>query len=1143
MTNRSRILRPFIPTIVYALFSFYSFHADARFITVEINQGNLSEQLIREAGNQGLTLLEPLDSPLYLAWIHDDTALKAIECTDTITINDTDFRPWMSVSDSTDTKALNGHFCFWLFDDPDEPNLLERQTTAPGITLLSRSTVKISEYVSYTVVRVRLQNMAMKTIGSWLNLRCFYRSSSSPVLEDELSVSSTLIGREKANQTHVFDTIADFGVNGARTKVGIIDTGCDLNQNEGNHPDLNTQIRKFITYPGSPGFDYVGHGTHMAGIIAGSGQVGILDSAGWNKGLGFSHRFGLTISDALLSYPFPPETGFAGLAADIAATGVHLVNNSWNDGEGTGVGYHPNCVIWDSIVKDALPDLNYLTPWPLTVVFSAGNQGPDPSSLTSPKEAKNIVTVGAIADHLTPGDPEILERSSRGPCIDGRDAPLVCAPGREITSCWPPGDYNAVSGTSPAAAHVTGAVGLIREWWLRHGGLRPSPALTRAILALSAIPIHDQFPSMDSGWGVLQVDHYQPEFPTASVLDEQIVFTSTNESWTSQIFPVDCSQPVDIVLAWTDAPGFPGANPALTNDLDLQVSSPEGICYGNVLVGGMSSPGGSADRLNNLERVRVLPTGSHPIDFSVKAHSIRGDGQWGNQDPTDQAFSLAVKNGILISDEARIHVKDTIAAGVDKIDVIATGKSFTAVSPPELKVTSTADRAGISVEFIPRFESPLVLQSTIHTGHRNRKNEISVKATDMVRLEIQSNSQLARSAVRIDGRIPQITEIEFDKITSKSVIINVTFDDICSAELHYKTENGSFWKSCTSPVLDSVHKFHIPDLTPVTGYAGFITARDTAGNLLDSRHYQQQLTWTTTGSQIIYSQFMNDDPGFVQLDGEWEWGNPMGNGSPPDPDSGKTGERVLGYDLNGNYNDRIEPSHAISSQIDCSRPGNYFLSFHRWLNVETGLFDTAEISVRDREMLWKSIWSNPYYDFREQSWTYQRYDVTGFASENDAFQFRFTMGYTDSAFNRSGWNIDDVVVEYEQYTVPTPTPFRRSDYPEIEVRCNGREFYPGESFILECMISMDSRLDDLFLVVTAKSDQSIFYYPGWSQQKDSVPIVHPGPGRYPVLIASFKVPELQLDSPYIWLTAEIYSASSPDLRSVSDSLPVRFRAR
>ena len=110
----------------------------------------------------------------------------------------------------------------------------------------------------------------------------------------------------------------------------------------------------------------------------------------------------------------------------------------------------------------------------VVVVAAAGNRGYQsfhltdgsafetyaPSSITDPGNAEAVITVGAT-HRSSPHSYGVSFFSSRGPTGDGRAKPDLVAPGEKIWSVVPGGTEDALSGTSMAAPHVSGAAAML----------------------------------------------------------------------------------------------------------------------------------------------------------------------------------------------------------------------------------------------------------------------------------------------------------------------------------------------------------------------------------------------------------------------------------------------------------------------------------------------------------------------------------------------------------------------------------------------------------------------------------------------------------------------------------------------------------
>ncbi len=453
--------------------------------------------------------------------------------------------------------------------------------------------------------------------------------------------------------------LATLGVDGTGVVWAISDTGVDW-----DHPDLASHIvggytapGADCTIPGQPGSDCPGggHGTHVAGIVAGDATAGFADAGGFLYGLGMAPATSLFALNIFGSITLQEMTRVALQGGAIGS------NNSWSTTGIAGAGYTADARLEDILVRDGNLDTPSFAE-PFLQVFSAGNSGCTsgcPSTITEPKEAKNILSVGNSLNFRAGDIDSLHSTSSRGPALDGRTLPTLAAPGSTIAStrndtgglcataiAGTDSLYAFCTGTSMASPHAAGAVVLLAQWWrARHAGVDPSMAMAKALLVNGAVDMGAaDIPNNNEGWGRLDITHVIQPAARAVALDQQLVLTGTGQQVTRLFEIDDPGQPLRVTLAWSDAPGAVGANPALVNDLDLEVVH-DGLTYlGNVFAAGASVPGGVADPLNNLENVYVTTPVAGPVTVTITATSIAGDGVPYNGFPTDQDFALVCSN-------------------------------------------------------------------------------------------------------------------------------------------------------------------------------------------------------------------------------------------------------------------------------------------------------------------------------------------------------------------------------------------------------------------------------------------------------------------------------------------------------------------
>ncbi|GAA1624401.1 S8 family serine peptidase [Kribbella alba] len=241
------------------------------------------------------------------------------------------------------------------------------------------------------------------------------------------------------------------GNTGKGVDVAVLDTGVD-----NSHPDLADRIAGSASFVPTEGVfdDYLGHGTHVASIIAGTGAV----SGGREKGVAPDAR--LHIGKVLAAECDGNDCGGQGQVSWIlagmewAARDQHakIINMSLGGGPTDGTDPMSEAVNKLSAETGAL------------FVIAAGNSGL-PNTVGSPGAADAALTVGAVDS-----SDQLAGFSSQGPRVgDFGLKPELTAPGVDVLAALShraaqpgnDGPYTTMSGTSMAAPHVAGAAALL----------------------------------------------------------------------------------------------------------------------------------------------------------------------------------------------------------------------------------------------------------------------------------------------------------------------------------------------------------------------------------------------------------------------------------------------------------------------------------------------------------------------------------------------------------------------------------------------------------------------------------------------------------------------------------------------------------
>ncbi|MCX6878188.1 MAG: S8 family serine peptidase [Verrucomicrobia bacterium] len=132
---------------------------------------------------------------------------------------------------------------------------------------------------------------------------------------------------------------------------------------------------------------------------------------------------------------------------------------------------------------------------------------------------------------------------------------------------------------------------------------------------------------------------------------------------------------------------------------------------------------------------------------------------------------------------------------------------------------------------------------------------------------------------------------------------------------------------------------------------------------------------------------------------------------------------------------------VVSPAIDCSREERVELSFHRWLQIDTGSWAMASVAVSKDRLNWQVIWANGRNGVIDQAWQKVRFDISDVAAGQPTVYVRFSTGPQFYAYDFCGWNIDEVSIERG-----------RADIVTAELLVEGTKVSKGDTFEVYLMM-------------------------------------------------------------------------------------------
>lgn len=340
----------------------------------------------------------------------------------------------------------------------------------------------------------------------------------------------------------------------------------------------------------------------------------------------------------------------------------------------------------------------------------------------------------------------------------------------------------------------------------------------------------------------------------------------------------------------------------------------------------------------------------------------------------------------------------------------------------------SSDHAAYTAQGFPAvffFEDLVDFYSQIHTASDTN----ALSTTDWDLAQMIGRGVLATAATIAEPVDLQIahtpladTSDGVGPYVASASITSLTPATVAAATVWHSSDDGQSWSSVAMSGAGASYRALIPAAGSPKTIRYWIEAVDSAGNTEVSptgaelgNAYHSFFVGSKT---VLYTNGFEagtDDGwthGAYSGTDDWQRGTPAGKAG--DPASAFAGTKAWANDLGGSGFNGEYPANAHnwlrSPIVNCASASNVHLVLRRWLNVEDGLFDQAEIWVNGAK-----VWSNPSSaggsnhttDF---AWQSMHVDISAQAAGVASTRVEFRLK-SDGGLQMGGWNIDDLRLE------------------------------------------------------------------------------------------------------------------------------------
>jgi len=375
-------------------------------------------------------------------------------------------------------------------------------------------------------------------------------------------------------------------------------------------------------------------------------------------------------------------------------------------------------------------------------------------------------------------------------------------------------------------------------------------------------------PNFDEGWGRVTVTNLIDSERNFQMLDQTVLLT-TGEIYQQHTFVGSSNQPLKITLAYTDVPGFPGAIPALVNDLNLIVIGPDGTVYhGNQFSGGESTPNATvSDDLNNVEGVNLsqpLP-GNYLIE--VVAENVVEDARLDTAE-IDQDFALVVSGPLLKANQGAILMDRADYTAPGTIHLLALDAARAADNSVSVLLKSTTESTGETITLnAAGGYGAFTGMVKIIVGASAPSGELAVHNGDEIEADYVDSGGVTEKAMAAAVLTPPAISAVNSIVQLGVIDLTWVTSEPSSSVVYYGTNPHDLNLVASNSTLTVNHAIELGNLAAGTTYYYTVVSTDEAGNVA-----------TNNNSGADYNFVAVQTPPVLMID-DYDYANESTNGS------------------------------------------------------------------------------------------------------------------------------------------------------------------------------------------------------------------------------------------------------------------------